>query len=172
MFNNNFSSSNPFSFNNKTASNIEDSLLQTYAQLEALKAKQNQLNGGVVPQQNTVFTDISNEFKDLSEDETNFIISSPEYKTLNDKYQAEFTQFLISKFSNEYLQTTGSSRTLEEMLFTIRNKKELYKKKFANDINEIRDQNRELLERNNTLAASNQELQNQLKKILKASKNE
>lgn len=162
-----YSTSNPFSFNNKTASNIEDSLLQTYAQLEALKAKQNQLNSINQPQQATVFTDIANEFKDLSEDESNFITSSNEYQSLNAKYQSEFSQFLISKFSAEYLQTTGNTRTLEEMLFTIRNKKEQYKQKFAKDINEIRDQNKELLERNNTLAANNIELQNQLRKLLK-----
>lgn len=167
MFNSNYSTSNPFSFNNKTTNNIEDSLMQTYAQLEALKAKQNQLNSMNNPNQSTVFTDIANEFKDLTDDETNFITSSPEYQNLNNKYQSEFSQFLIGKFSNEYLQTTGNTRTLEEMLFTIRSKKDQYKQKFAKDINEIRDQNKELLERNNTLAANNIELQNQLKKLLK-----
>ena len=167
MFNSNYSTSNPFSFNNKTTNNIEDSLMQTYAQLEALKAKQNQLNSMNNPNQSTVFTDIANEFKDLTDDETNFITSSPEYQNLNNKYQSEFSQFLIGKFSNEYLQTTGNTRTLEEMLFTIRSKKDQYKQKFAKDINEIRDQNKELLEKNNTLAANNIELQNQLKKLLK-----
>lgn len=167
MFNSNYSTSNPFSFNNKTTSNIEDSLMQTYAQLEALKAKQNQLNNGSQYQQSTVFSDIANEFKDLSDDEHNFIINSTEYQNLNNKYQSEFSQFLINKFSNEYLQTTGNTRTLEEMLFTIRSKKDQYKQKFAKDINEIRDQNKELLERNNALAANNIELQNQLKKLLK-----
>ena len=151
MFNN-YSTNNPFSFNNKTTSNIED--------------KQSQLNNGAPPSQATVFTDISNEFKDLTEDELNFITTSSEYQTLNNKYQSEFSQFLISKFSNEYLQTTGNTRTLEEMLFTIRSKKDQYKKKFANDINEIRDQNKELAERNNQLAANNIELQAQLKKLL------
>lgn len=170
MFNSNYSSSNPFSFNNKTTSNIEDSLMQTYAQLEALKAKQNQLNNNYNPNQSTVFTDIANEFKDISDDEVSFITSSKEYQTLNEKYQAEFSQFLISKFSGEYLQTTGNTRTLEEILFTIRSKKDQYKQKFANDINEIRDQNKELLERNNALAANNLELQNQLKKFLKENK--
>ena len=168
MFNSNYSTSNPFSFNNnKTTSNIEESLMQTYAQLEALKAKQTQLNNGAQYQQSTVFSDIANEFKDLSDDEHNFIINSTEYQNLNNKYQSEFSQFLINKFSNEYLQTTGNTRTLEEMLFTIRSKKDQYKQKFAKDINEIRDQNKELLERNNALAANNIELQNQLKKLLK-----
>ena len=166
MFNSNYSTSNPFSFNGKTStSSLEDSLYQTYAQLEALKAKQNQLNNNQLPQSATVFTDISDEFKDLSEDEVQYITTSQEYQNLNNKYQTEFSQFLISKFSNEYLQTTGNTRTLEEMLYTIRSKKEQYKKKFANDINEIRDQNKELLERNNQLAASNLELQSQLKSI-------
>lgn len=168
MFNSNYSTSNPFSFNKNTSNNIEDSLMQTYAQLEALKAKQNQLNNmNNINQPATVFTDIANEFKDITDDESNFILSSQEYQTLNNRYQTEFTQFLIGKFSNEYLQTTGNTRTLEEMLFTIRKRKEQYKNKFASDINEIRDQNKELLERNNNLAADNLELQKQLKKLLK-----
>jgi FtsZ-binding cell division protein ZapB len=83
---------------------------------------------------------------------------------LNAKYQNEFSQFLITKFSNEYIQT-GNVKTLEEMLFTIRQKKEQYKQKFAEDINEIRDQNKTLVDRNNQLAQSNQLLQEQLKAI-------
>jgi TRAP-type mannitol/chloroaromatic compound transport system substrate-binding protein len=168
MFSSNYSNSNPFSFNNKTTSSIEDSLLQTYAQLEALKAKQTQLNNGNLNQQDSrnVFTDISDEFKDLTEDEVNFIVNSPEYKSLNEKYQNEFSQFLISKFSNEYLQT-GNARTLEEMLHTVKKKKEDFKQKFSKDINEIRDMNKELLEKNNALAASNLELQEQIKTLLK-----
>jgi hypothetical protein len=167
MFNSNYSTSNPFSFN-KPTTNIEESLLQTYAQLEALKAKQAQFGQGNSQQEiQTVFTDISNEFKDISEDETNFIVNSQEYKTLNEKYQNEFSQFLISKFSTEYLQTTGNTRTLEEMLYTIRTKKEDYKQRFAKDINEIREMNKELLEKNNALASSNLELQEQIKTLLK-----
>lgn len=139
--------------------------MQSYARLEALKAKQNQLqNTQVVQQQSTVFTDIAGEFEGLSSDESNFIVNSKEYQALNQRYQNEFTQFLISKFSGEYLQT-GNVRTLEEMLFTIRQKKEQYKQKFAEDINEIRDQNKNLVDKNNQLAESNQLLQQQLKAI-------
>lgn len=169
MFNpSNYSTSNPFSTNPiAKPDSIEDSLIQTYAKLEALKAKQSQLSGGGLPQQNgvsTVFTDISDEFKELPKDEVEFIVNSPEYQQLNNQYQAEFSQFLIAKFSNEYLQT-GNTRTLEEMLKTIKTKKEQYKQKFANDINEIRDQNKELLNRNNQLAENNLRLQEQLKEI-------
>jgi FtsZ-binding cell division protein ZapB len=139
--------------------------MQSYARLEALKAKQNQLqNNQVTQHQSTVFTDIAGEFEGLSIDESNFIVNSKEYQTLNERYQNEFTQFLISKFSGEYLQT-GNVRTLEEMLFTIRQKKEQYKQKFAEDINEIRDQNKNLVDKNNQLAESNQLLQQQLKAI-------
>jgi FtsZ-binding cell division protein ZapB len=150
--------------NNSTTQDLENSLMQSYARLEALKAKQNQLQQ---PQQlSTVFTDIASEFEGLSSDEANFIVNSNEYQNLNAKYQQEFTQFLISKFSSEYIQT-GNVRTLEEMLFTIRQKKEQYKQKFAEDINEIRDQNRNLVEKNNQLAENNQALQEQLKMLLK-----
>jgi uncharacterized coiled-coil DUF342 family protein len=147
--------------NNSSTQDLEASLMQSYAKLEALKAKQNQYQQPV----NTVFTDIANEFESLSTDEANFILTSNEYQNLNNKYQQEFTQFLINKFSGEYLQT-GNVKTLEEMLFTIRQKKDQYKQKFAADINEIRDQNKNLVEKNNQLAENNQALQEQLKKII------
>jgi ATP-dependent Lon protease len=170
--NNNFSTSNPFgnNFNTNSTYNpqeLENSLMQSYAKLEALKAKQNQLQAISANQtvaQNTVFSDITNEFDGLSKDEINFIVGSQEYQNLNNKYQNEFSQFLIAKFSNEYLQT-GNVTTLEEMLFTIRQKKEQYKQKFAEDINEIRTQNKTLVDKNNQLAQNNQLLQEQLKSI-------
>jgi ATP-dependent Lon protease len=167
LFNSGFSSSNPFNMagnnNNMMTQDLENSLLQSYAKLEALKAKQNQFQPTQV-QQNTVFTDIANEFEGLSADESTFIVNSQEYQKLNAKYQNEFSQFLISKFAGEYIQT-GNAQTLEEMLFTIRQKKEQYKQKFAEDINEIRDQNKNLVEKNNKLAENNQLLQEQLKVI-------
>jgi regulator of replication initiation timing len=164
LFNSGFSTSNPFNMGgnlNTTTQDLENSLIQSYARLEALKAKQNQLQ--TVPQ-NTVFTDIASEFEGLSADESAFIVNSKEYQTLNAKYQNEFSQFLITKFSGEYMQTSNI-KTLEEMLFTIRQKKEQYKQKFAEDINEIRDQNKSLVEKNNQLAENNQLLQEQLKNI-------
>jgi regulator of replication initiation timing len=51
------------------------------------------------------------------------------------------------------------------MLYTIRSQKEKYKDKFATDINEIRDQNKELINKNNQLVENNQELQKQLEEI-------
>jgi hypothetical protein len=157
--NNNYNASNPFS---NTPSVLDASLADSYAKLEALKRQQMQQQQ-VVPQA-TVFTDIENELKNLSEDETAFITSSKEYQTVSNKYQVEFSQFLISKFSNEYLQS-GNTRTLEELLYVIRAQKDKYKDKFATDINEIRDQNKNLLDRNNQLAESNQALQKQLEEI-------
>jgi ATP-dependent Lon protease len=164
LFNSGFSSSNPFNISgnyNTTTQELENSLMQSYARLEALKAKQNQYQQ---TPQNTVFTDIANEFEGLSLDESTFILNSQEYQKLNNKYQNEFSQFLISKFAGEYIQT-ANVQTLEEMLFTIRQKKEQYKQKFAEDINEIRDQNKNLVEKNNKLAENNQLLQEQLKAI-------
>jgi hypothetical protein len=112
--NNNYT--NPFS---NTPSVLDTSLAESYAKLEALKRQQQ-----MAPPQpvSTVFTDIDSELKNLSEDETNFITSSKEYQTCLAKYQNEFSQFLINKFSNEYLQT-GNTRTLEEMLYVIRSQK-------------------------------------------------
>lgn len=172
IFTSNYSTSNPFSMSsaNKTPS-LDDSLMESYARLEALKAKQAQINALTQQSANsgiqgkeTVFSDIANEYKGLSEDEIAFINNSPEYQAINTKYQNEFSQFLISKFAGEYLQQ-GNGKTLEEMLHVIRSQKEKYKEKFAADINEIRDQNKELLTKNNELAKSNQALQDELKKI-------
>jgi hypothetical protein len=157
--NNNYNTSNPFS---NTPSVLDASLADSYAKLEALKRQQMQQQQ--MPQQATVFTDIENELKNLSDDETAFITSSKEYQQISNKYQAEFSQFLISKFSNEYLQS-GNTRTLEELLYVIRAQKDKYKDKFATDINEIRDQNKNLLDKNNQLAESNQALQKQLEEI-------
>jgi len=159
------STSNPFAPSMPSGSNVYDDLANSYAKLEALKARQNQLYSQPNQQTATVFSDINNELANLSEDEITFINNSPEYQAVNNKYQAEFSQFLIAKFSNEYLQTTGNGRTLEEMLHTIRKQKEKYREKFAADINEIRDQNQTLLNRNNQLAETNAELQKQLKEI-------
>jgi FtsZ-binding cell division protein ZapB len=167
LFNSGFSSSNPFNINgnyNTTTQDLENSLMQSYARLEALKAKQNQYQQPTGNNQHTVFTDIASEFEGLSADETAFIANSQEYQKLNAKYQNEFSQFLISKFAGEYIQT-GNVQTLEEMLFTIRQKKEQYKQKFAEDINEIRDQNKNLVDKNNKLAENNQLLQEQLRVI-------
>jgi hypothetical protein len=143
---------------------LENSLMQSYARLEALKAKQNQFQMSQMQVQHTVFTDIASEFEGLSQDEITFIVNSQDYQRLNNKYQNEFTQFLINKFSGEYIQA-GNAQTLEEMLFTIRHQKEQYKQKFAADINEIRDQNKNLVDKNNKLAESNLVLQEQLKAI-------
>ena len=148
-----------------TPSVLDASLADSYAKLEALKRQQAQMQQSqVMPQQSTVFTDIADELKNLSEDESTFITSSKEYQAISNKYQAEFSQFLINKFSNEYMQI-GNTRTLEEMLYVIRQQKEKYKDKFATDINEIRDQNKTLLDRNNQLAESNLALQKQLEEI-------
>jgi hypothetical protein len=158
--NTNTNYTSPFS---NTPSVLDTSLAESYAKLEALKRQQQQVATPQIPVA-TVFTDIDNELKNLSEDETNFITSSKEYQAVLNKYQAEFSQFLINKFSNEYLQT-GNTRTLEEMLFTIRNQKDKYKEKFATDINEIRVQNQDLLNKNNQLAENNLALQKQLEEI-------
>jgi molybdopterin converting factor small subunit len=160
IFGNTTNYTNPFS---NTPSILDASLADSYAKLEALKRQQQQMQQPVM-QQSTVFTDIADELKNLSEDETSFITSSKEYQAVSNKYQAEFSQFLINKFSNEYMQT-GNTRTLEEMLYTIRTQKEKYKDKFATDINEIRDQNKSLIDRNNQLAENNLALQKQLEEI-------
>lgn len=155
IFSSGYSTSNPFLNQQSTP---EESLAQAYAKLEALKKQQ------YIPQQNNVFTDIAFEFKNLSQDEANFIINSPEYQSINAKYQSEFSQFLINKFSNEYLHTNNTT-TLEEMLNIIRKQKENYQKKFTSDIDEIKGQNKTLVDKNNELVEVNRKLQEELAKI-------
>jgi regulator of replication initiation timing len=159
---------NPNPFSNQQQNNLEANLMESYAQLEALKKRyaDQQVPQQQFVQQSTVFTDIESELKDLSEDELSFINNSKEYQAASAKYQTEFSQFLINKFSNEYLQV-GNTRTLEEMLYAIRKEKERYKGKFAEDVNEIRNQNKSLVDKNNELAKSNEDLQKQLEEIKK-----
>jgi molybdopterin converting factor small subunit len=174
IFNPSYSQSNPFTLPaTTTAPAINSELIDSYARLEAIRQRQAELNAmsqkAAIPDvqataRKTVFSDIADEFNGLSEDETAFITNSPEYQKLNNKYQAEFSNFLISKFSNEYMQS-GNTRTLEELLYEVRRQKDRYKEKFAEDINQIRDQNKQLTDQNNALALSNQELQEQLKEI-------
>ena len=160
IFNTNYSTSNPFGIGGVNQS-LDASIIEAYNKLEALKNQQNQQYNTV---NRTVFTDISEEFKDLSADESTFIVSSKEYQEAFNKYQTEFSEFLTTKFSTEFLQTNGG-RSAEELLYTIKKQKDQYKTKFANDINEIRDQNRELINKNDQLASNNAELQKQLKEI-------
>jgi len=167
-FNSALSNSNPFSLNQ----NLDDSLASSYARLEALKKQYSDMNNA---NKSTVFTDIDSELTNLSDDERSFILNSDEYKAVSEKYQTEFSQFLIRKFSNEYLESSGG-RTPEEMLSVIRKEKEKYKSKFAADINEIRDQNKTLMNQNNKLASDNESLQKELEaikiKLEKGKKNE
>ena len=169
--NNNISTSNPFTLPGPTqsAQSLDNSILETYAKLNALKQRQQELNNitqGNQYQQNqrTVFSDIATEMSNLNEDETNFIISSSEYKSLNEKHQREFSEFITEKFANEYIMS-GRIKTLEELLGVIRKRKEQYKSRFADDITEIREQNKSLVDKNNELAQSNADLQKQLENI-------
>lgn len=154
--------SNPAMAKYTTPTIDQQSLADAYNKLEALRNNL-QTQAPQQPQKATVFTDISKELSDLSEDEKNFIMSSREYQVADAKYQSEFSQFLITKFSDEFLQT--NQRTMEELLLAIRNKKEQYKNKFADDVAEIRKNNKSLEDKNNELLKSNLELQKQLEEI-------
>lgn len=170
---NSTSSSNPFALPGpmQSAQNLDNSIMETYAKLNALKQRQAELNSMVQGQpvmqqqmQRTVFSDIATEMSDLGEDELNFIVSSNEYRQLNERHQREFSEFITEKFSNEYI-ATGRTKTLEQLLAVIRKRKEEYKSRFASDITEIREQNKSLVDKNNELAQSNAELQKQLEII-------
>ena len=148
----------PFLNNNKPEFNSE--LAAAYAQLEALRKQQMQQQ----TISKTVFTDISDEMRDLGEDEKNFIISSSEYQTLNAQYQEEFSSFLIQYFASDYLKSEYA-KTPEKILALIRSKKEQYKSKFVNDISDIKNQNQVLASKNDALEKANIALQEQLREI-------
>ena len=148
----------PFLNNNKPEFNND--LAAAYAQLEALKKQQMQQQ--TFPR--TVFTDISDEMRDLGEDEKNFIISSNEYQMLNTQYQEEFSSFLIQYFASDYLKSEYA-KTPEKILALIRSKKEQYKSKFVSDISDIKNQNQLLASKNDALEKANIALQEQLKEI-------
>lgn len=123
--NNNVSSTNPFALPgpSQSAQSLDNSIMETYAKLNALKQRQQDLNNLTQnPQmqqaQRTVFSDIATEMSGLGEDELNFILSSKDYKTLNERHQREFSEFITEKFANEYI-ASGRTKTLEEMLVAI-----------------------------------------------------
>ena len=151
----------PFLNNNKPEINTD--LAAAYAQLEALKKQQLQQTQQPIMLR-TVFSDISDEMRELGEDEKNFIVSSSEYQTLNAQYQEEFSSFLIQYFANDYLKSQYA-KTPEKILALIRSKKEQYKSKFANDISDIKTQNQALASKNDELEKANIALQAQLKEI-------
>lgn len=140
--------------------NSEDRLNQLYQEMEYMKQRQNGIS------QKTVFTEISDEMKDISEDERHFIESSKEYTIASQKYQSDFSMFLIENFGADFAKSKYG-KSIEEVLATIRQKKEDYRNHFAENISEIRNQNNTLAQQNDALAKMNLDLQKQLAEIQK-----
>lgn len=166
MFENSYNFSNSPFLSNKSPNpmdisslngNRENDLTKMYAELEMLK---NQSNAKT----KNVFTEITEEMLNVSDDERLFIENSKEYISLNQQYQNEFSAFLIEKFSNEYSHSKYGE-TPERILAVIRNKREEYKNKFAENLNEIKESNKLLINKNDELVRINETLQNQLKEI-------
>lgn len=141
-------------------------LRQQYpADPQTLKELYAKINATAAPstENRTVFTDISTELASLSNDEKEFVFSSDEYIAANGKYQMEFSNFLIDKFSNEFLAI--HQKTMEELLGAIKASREKYRNKFAADIASIKKVNTDLEQRNKELLESNAILQRQLETI-------
>ena len=92
----------------------------------------------------------------MSVDERKFIESSNEFISANIQYQEAFSNFLIDKFGGEFLQSKCGV-TVEKVVATIKEKKEKYRESLANDISTIKEQNQELITKNEELAKKNQE---------------
>lgn len=149
--------SNPYGTNEKT----QDQLADAYKKLELLK--QQEMNKA--PERNA-FSDISEELKGLSEDERTFIESSKEYIEASQAYQQAFNSFLIEKTGSEFLKTKYGT-TVEKLLAVIKNKKDNYRNKFAEDIEAIKNTNSKLEKNNEELLKANSLLQQQLEAIQK-----
>jgi hypothetical protein len=154
--------SNPFSLNNNIPSS--SSLNDAYKQLEFLKAQHESLQHHANENSKNVFSDIVDEWGKASEDEKIFIQNSQEYQSANAQYEQEFNAFLIEYLGNDFLKSPHG-KAAENVLAVIRNRKDNYKNKFANDISEIREKNSKLEQNNEELAKSNLILQEQLKEI-------
>lgn len=166
MFETNQSSSmfaNPFAPSKQSPDDLE----QLYQKLESLKSKPQQAQQQVnQPNKRSVFTDITEEMRGASEDERRFIETSKEYVALDNQYKNEFSIFLMEYLGNDFLNSKYG-RTPEQILGVIKEKRELYKNKFAENLNEIRGQNSSLAVKNDKLAKTNVELQKQLLEIQK-----
>jgi rubrerythrin len=163
MFESPFNTSNS---NNLFSSPVYDSnsrLNELYKNMELLK--QNQQNPQQVNQK-TVFSDISEELKNISEDEKRYLESSEPYIMAFQGYQTGFSMFLIERFGNEF-SSSPYGKSAEEFLATIKKQKEEYKNRFAKNITEIKEKNDALASQNNELAKVNQSLQAQLLEIQK-----
>ena len=146
--------SNPF-LNNKSAD-----LNGIYNKINALKMQQQQTQQ---PAQNA-YDDLKSLYKDMSVDERKFVESSNEFISANIQYQEAFSNFLIDKFGGEFLQSKYGV-TVEKVVATIKEKKEKYRESLANDISTIKEQNQELITKNEELAKNNQELTNLIKSL-------
>jgi uncharacterized coiled-coil DUF342 family protein len=140
--------------------NSEEKIAQLYQEMEYLQKQRGNVN------HKTVFTEIAEEMKGVSEDEKRFIESSQEYMEAAQKYQTDFSMFLIEHLGNDFAKSQYG-KSPEQVLAAIRKKKEEYKNHFAADITEIRDKNNVLAQRNEELARTNQNLQKQLAEIQK-----
>ena len=146
--------SNPF-LNNKSAD-----LNDIYNKINALKMQQQQTQQ---PAQNA-YDDLKSLYKGMSVDERKFVESSNEFISANIQYQEAFSNFLIDKFGGEFLQSKYGV-TVEKVVATIKEKKEKYRESLANDISTIKEQNQELITKNEELAKNNQELTNLIKSL-------
>lgn len=130
-------------------------LKDLYSKLDAANSMQQE--------NRTVFTDISKELSSLSNDEREFVFNTVEYKSANERYQVEFSNFLIDRFSSDFL--VGHQKTMEELLSAIKSSREKYRNKFAADIESIKKTNNDLETKNRELLESNAALQKQLETI-------
>ena len=147
-------------FSNPFLNNKGTDLTDIYNKINTLKMQQQQTQ----PPIQNAYDDLRDLYKDMSIDERKYIESSNEFISANIQYQEAFSNFLIDKFGGEFLQSKYGV-TVEKVVATIKDKKEKYRENLTNDISTIKEQNKELITKNEELAKNNQELTNLIKSL-------
>lgn len=177
MFNNQNSNlfSNPYLPNNGPKSPTAGDIANLYQKLDTLKAQQNVIQqmenatsnkttvNDSTPRK-TAFTEISELWAELSNEERKFIESSSEYIDANIEYQNAFNSFLLDKLGDEFLRSKFGAAP-EKVLLAIKHKKEEYQTNLSNDISTIKTQNQFLMQKNDELAKSNEEMTKLIKSL-------
>lgn len=93
-----------------------------------------------MPSYRTVFTDIADEWNKCTAEEQAFINNDEDYVKSNLKYQQAFNSFLLEMVGQQFV-VSPYGKTAEEVLLTLRQAKERYRKNTDNTVRSVQEQN-------------------------------
>lgn len=93
-----------------------------------------------MPSYKTVFTDIADEWNKCTAEEQAFINNDEDYVKSNLKYQQAFNSFLLEMVGQQFV-VSPYGKTAEEVLLTLRQAKERYRKNTDNTVRSVQEQN-------------------------------